>query len=358
MFRTNLIKILQSSLMKKLFYHFIKLTIKLLSRCYFRRIKIYGKENIPKDGGIIFSPNHQGAFLDPLLVGCNIPGPVTSLTRSDVFGGPLQWFMDALKMLPVYRIRNGYANLKKNDAIFEKCKKLLADKQWIMMFSEASHLDEYYLKPLSKGSSRLAYEAQIESKSPIYILPVGINYGHHKNPFCDVHLVFGEAIMVNKFMNQKGEKPELINLIKDLLKMGMKSCMWLPDNDQNYVERKKMIHPKNTHLDFYDLKKGIQDQKLPPKKIRSKGLWHPVMINFFSIPNFPPLLLIKGILGLFKDVVFYSSIKMTAGILLLFLWWSVVLIMSWTFWGYKIAIINTMICIALVYGRQILLNKY
>ena len=56
--------------------------------------------------------------MDPLLIGCNIDRPVTSLTRGDIFGGPMQWFMDALMMLPVDRIRNGYANLKKNEAIF------------------------------------------------------------------------------------------------------------------------------------------------------------------------------------------------------------------------------------------------
>ena len=97
----------------------IKYTFKFASHFYFRKIKIYGLENIPKEGGVLFSPNHQGAFLDPLLVGCNIPKRVTSLTRSDVFGGPFQWFLDALSMLPVYRIRNGYASLKKNEAIFE-----------------------------------------------------------------------------------------------------------------------------------------------------------------------------------------------------------------------------------------------
>ena len=106
--------------MKRFFYYFIKVTIKWASHCYFRKIKVYGLENIPKDGGILFSPNHQGAFLDPLLVGCNLPKTVTSLTRSDLFGGPLQWFMDALKMLPVYRIRNGYSNLKKKMRLFLK----------------------------------------------------------------------------------------------------------------------------------------------------------------------------------------------------------------------------------------------
>ena len=78
--------------MKKIFYYFIKYTIRLASKCYFRKIKIIGLKNIPKEGGILFSPNHQGAFLDPLLVGSIVNQQVTSLTRSDVFGGKLQWF--------------------------------------------------------------------------------------------------------------------------------------------------------------------------------------------------------------------------------------------------------------------------
>jgi 1-acyl-sn-glycerol-3-phosphate acyltransferase len=180
----------------------------------FQEIYIYGFENIPKKGGVLFSPNHQSAFLDPLLVGSRINRPVTSLTRSDVFGGPLQWFMDALKMLPVYRIRNGYSNLKKNEAIFDSCRELLSNNQCMMMFSETSHHDEFFLQPLSKGSSRLAYEAQEKCENPIYIVPVGINYGHHRNPFCDLHLVFGEAISVKPFIKASAKKPRAINTIR------------------------------------------------------------------------------------------------------------------------------------------------
>ena len=35
--------------------------------------------------GVFCFPNHQGAFMDPLLIGCNIDRSVTSLTRSDIF---------------------------------------------------------------------------------------------------------------------------------------------------------------------------------------------------------------------------------------------------------------------------------
>ena len=328
------------------------------TRCYFRKIYIYGFENIPKKGGVLFSPNHQSAFLDPLLVGCRINRPVTSLTRSDVFGGPLQWFMDALKMLPVYRIRNGYANLKKNEAIFDSCRKLLSNNQCIMMFSEASHHDEFFLQALSKGSSRLAYEAQEKCENPIYIVPVGINYGHHRNPFCDLHLVFGKAILVKPFIGTTDKKPELINNIKASLKSGMEECMWLPQKDEHYEDRKKLIHSATTKKSFHELKKGILDQSLSPKKTLEKQKWQKMLIGVLSIPNLPPLFLIKKILGLFEDVVFYSSIKISAGLFLFFFWWASIFLFVGILWGWKIALMMTMGCISLLYIRQILLIKY
>ena len=344
--------------MKKLFYYFIKYTIRFTTNCYFRRVKIYGLENIPKDGGVLFSPNHQGAFLDPLLIGCNINRPVTSLTRSDVFGGPLQWFMDALNMLPVYRIRNGYANLKKNEAIFDQCKNLLSNNQWIMMFSEAAHHDEFYLQPLSKGSSRLVYEAQEKSENPIYIVPVGINYGHLRNPFFDLHLVFGEAILIRPLIGTTAQKPERINTIKAKLRTGMEKCMWLPEKDEYYEDRKKLIHSGNTKKSFHELKMGIQDQSLRPKKALKTQKWHKLLIRLLSIPNFLPLLVLKKILGLFKDVVFYSSIKMSTGLILFIFWWAVIFLVGGVLWGWQIGLSVTIGCVTLLYIRQILSIKY
>tara|TARA_B100001173_G_C16002085_1_gene553940 strand:+ start:43 stop:1083 length:1041 start_codon:yes stop_codon:yes gene_type:complete len=344
--------------MKKLFYYFVKYAIKFTTNCYFRKIDIYGLENIPKNGGVLFSPNHQGAFLDPLIVGCNIQRPITSLTRSDVFGGPLQWFMDALKMLPVYRIRNGFANLKKNEAVFDKCKNLLSNNQWIMMFSEAAHHDEFFLQHLSKGSSRLAYEAQENSKNSIYIVPVGINYGNNKNPYCDLHLVFGEAILIKSFTKLTSEKVDRINEIKDFLKVGMKKCMWLPEEDENYENRKRLIHSENTKRSFQDLKRGIEEQSLPIKKKVKRQKWQKLMIGLFSLPNLPPLIIIKKLLGLFEDVVFYSSIKMSAGSILFLLWWVTVFLCGEVLWEWKVAFCITISFIGLLYVRQILSIKY
>ena len=39
-------------MLKSLFYHFIRNYLKLYGYIYFRDIKIYGRENIPKNGGL------------------------------------------------------------------------------------------------------------------------------------------------------------------------------------------------------------------------------------------------------------------------------------------------------------------
>ena len=346
--------------MKKLFYFFIKYMLYVYNFFYFKKIRIYGRENIPKDGGILFSPNHQGAFLDPLLVGTFTPGQVTSLTRSDVFGGIFQWFMDALKMLPVYRIRNGYANLKKNDATFARCYELLSKKQHLLMFSEAGHHEEYFLLPLSKGSSRLAYTAQNQYPSQkMYLMPVGINYSHHHKPRCVLHLVFGKPIALQDYCNNGHTDPQNINAIRDDLQVAMKACLWLPEDDQEYAERKKRINACTSHNSFSDIKKALQKQdlsNLPLAKPRPFGIQFLIVV--LSIPNGIPLFLIKKILGLFDDIVFYNSIKYGFGLVVFAIWWAIAFLAFYLVFNLLISIIFLICSVGFLFIRQYFIYRF
>ena len=350
--------------MKEIFYQIIKYFFYYTARFYFKRVKVYGLNNIPRDGGILFSPNHQGALLDPLLVGSNISRSVTSLTRSDVFGGPFQWFMDALRMLPVYRIRNGYANLKKNDNIFEKCRKILGKGECIMMFSEASHHNEYFLQRLSKGSSRLALEAQIEfPESNISIVPVGINYGHHQIAWSDLHLVYGKPISVKNFINNNNSIAENINCLRENLEEKMKECLWIPDKNDQYYEKKKMITPKNTKLEFDELKEGIKNESLKSKGLVDKFFAKntrllKTLIFLFSIPNFLPLLLIKNIISKFKDIVFYSSVKICLGPIIFPLWWLCVGYLTYFIYGENLDFLEYLVLVESLMLFSLYIRQY
>ena len=114
-------------------------------------------------------PNHQNALLDPLLVGTTANQSIHSLTRSDVFGGPLQWFLDAMQTLPVYRIRDGYSQLKNNDEVFERCYEILGQKKHMMMFSEGRHHEEHYLLPFLKEVHAWLWKPSFASPSMRFI---------------------------------------------------------------------------------------------------------------------------------------------------------------------------------------------
>ena len=339
--------------MKNIFYFSLKYFLRYYNQIFFRDIKEYGYQNIPKDGGVLFSPNHQGAFLDPLLIGSMTPKKITSLTRSDVFGGPLQWFLDALQMLPVYRIRNGYSNLKKNDITFKKCFELLGEGKFLMMFSEGGHHDEYYLKKLSKGSSRLAYQAQnYNNDKKIYILPVGINYGHHKQTCTTLHLVYGKPLLVSDFIDSKLNEAENINLIREELQIRMQACLWLPFETEKYHIQKECINRITTKMSFDDLKKALRESLSDLPKRRNTTKIGSILTLVLSIPNIIPLWITRKIINQFDDKVFVSSMKYALGAFLFPIWWLFTSVFIAYYFGNSMMTIYLSLCIVSILIRQ------
>ena len=281
------------------------------------------------------------------------PKKITSLTRSDVFGGPFQWFLDALQMLPVYRIRNGYSNLKKNDAIFEKCFDLLGSGKFLLMFSEGGHHHEYYLKNLSKGSSRLAYQAQKKyPKKKIYIQPVGINYGHHTQPRSSLHLVYGNPLLISDYTDQKKSEAENINFIREALQLRMKDCLWIPQDSEIYKQQKECINGETTKMDFYQIKSALGTKiKQLTKRKKTNNITR-FLASILSIPNIIPLFITRKVVKKFKDPVFNSSMKYAMGVFLFPLYWILTAIIISTMFGNSLMALYLIICLVFLIIRQ------
>ena len=345
--------------MKKRFYNFIRFILTFYNNFFFKKLTILGKGKIPKDGAIIFSPNHQSALLDPLLVGSTCGKRLYSLTRSDVFRKPFLWILDAMQTLPVYRIRDGYDKLHLNNKTFEKCYDLLKTKKHIMVFSEGKHHDEYYLLPISKGSSRIGLESLKKfPKTKIYLQPVGINYGSHIHPYHNCTIVYGDAIKLNEFINLYEKKPvKALNKVRLKLENEMKKCLWLPDHTREYNIQKDLINFKSTKTEFKVLKRKIslKDNKL--KNNSSKTVIEKIAFRFFSIFNLIPLKLINIILKKFDERVFHLSVKYLVGILIFPLWWAIVFLISVYFFNIVLGFLITLIVILLLFLRQFLIIK-
>ena len=56
-------------MVKSLFYRIIKYYCRILVHFFFGKVEIIGRENIPKNLPVIYSSNHQNAFMDALIIG-------------------------------------------------------------------------------------------------------------------------------------------------------------------------------------------------------------------------------------------------------------------------------------------------
>lgn len=288
---------------------------------------------------IIYSCNHQNAFMDALLIGTLSPVKITSLTRSDVFGDHAgRWFMDALQMQPIYRMRDGIEKLAKNEQAFEVVRDRLKKKEGILIFSEGNHGNDFFLRPLSKGSSRMALESQEKlSDSDIYVVPVGLNYFHHQRPFHKLTAVFGKAIKVKDYFELYKEHPAKgTNSLKSDISDGMRECLLIPEDSESYESKRKLINRNNESLGFDQLRANLESNS----KLTTLNGKRDLLLSLgraFGIINFLPLLLIQMVLKPIKDIVFYGSIKWAAALILFPFYWIILFTILSLFLGMKVA---------------------
>lgn len=116
-------------------YTFLKYYVPIGFRIYYRRFQIQHKERVPKTDPVIFAINHQNAFIDPMVIAVTSPRRPWFLTRASIFKSAIaRFWLGSLKMLPIYRIRDGIDQVKRNDSAINRCKDLLLEGQTILIF--------------------------------------------------------------------------------------------------------------------------------------------------------------------------------------------------------------------------------
>ncbi len=118
---------------------------------FYRKVIVIGQENINPDDHLIFAPNHQNALMDALAVALTHKGQPIFLARADIFKRKIiSSILYFLKMLPVYRIRDGFGNLKGNDQIFLKTIDVLKNKNGLIILPEGDHAGFRRLRQLKR----------------------------------------------------------------------------------------------------------------------------------------------------------------------------------------------------------------
>lgn len=196
---------------------------------FYRKIIVKGTENINRQHHIIFAPNHQNTLMDALAVIFTTEGQLVFLARADIFRKKtMAAILYFFKMLPVYRIRDGYANLKGNDETFLKTVDVIKNKNGLVILPEGNHEGYRRLRQLKKGICRVAFQADEaeNNRLNIKIIPVGIEYSDYRRFRQVLTVVYGKPIEVSEYHELYRTNPdrallELRNRLADELKKQM-----------------------------------------------------------------------------------------------------------------------------------------
>lgn len=208
------------------------------TKASYRRIRYIGTERIPKDGAVIYAPNHTGTLMDALIVVAMSHEPTVFIARADIFKNPkLARLFRFFKMAPIMRMRDGIEEVKKNNKTIEMAADVLKDRIPLCIFPEGKHQTKYSLQPLSKGIFRIALQAKEQlGDTPLYIVPMGIRYGNFFRFHSTVTLQVGNPINVGEFIAKNEDKTpqELMNMMRGCLDERMKETILYIPNDEEY----------------------------------------------------------------------------------------------------------------------------
>jgi 1-acyl-sn-glycerol-3-phosphate acyltransferase len=192
-------------------YEFIRTYVRFAFWLTHKKITVTGTENIPKREPVIFAPNHQNALMDPLAIACTNPLQSVWLARADIFQlKATQPILKYLKILPIYRIRDGKENLSNNEHIFQQVIHILENKHSIALFPEAAHSGKRQMLPHKKAIPRIALEAEEKNQFnlDLQIVPVGIFYDHYWNFNRSLIIEYGKPIGIDKYKEEYAGNPQ------------------------------------------------------------------------------------------------------------------------------------------------------
>ncbi len=210
-------------------YRMLYIFVATFHRLYYRRFKVIGFEKIPPNTPVIFAPNHQNALMDALAVLFAARQPVVFLARADIFKKPaVARLLNFIRMLPIYRIRDGYDSLENNQGVFDNTIDVLKSNIPLCILPEGNHEGIKRLRSLKKGIFRIAFQAE-ESTSyqlNLHIIPVGLDYSNYFKPGSDLTVVFGTPIKIADYIaDYQQNEQRTVNALRNVLAEGMRSVM-------------------------------------------------------------------------------------------------------------------------------------
>lgn len=185
-----------------IFFNVVKYLIRFFLLFVFR-IRVFGKENFPKDGGVIVTINHRSIW-DVLVGGVCMTRRLGFMAKAELFKNKVfGWLISSLGAFPVHRGKGDIGAIK-------SALSRLRGGDVVAMFPEGKRVKENESVSAKPGAVMLATRAQVP------ILPVRIS-GKYKW-MSKIDVIIGEPITYEKYYEEKITVETLQELSDELLK--------------------------------------------------------------------------------------------------------------------------------------------
>ena len=201
-------------------YKIFRVWANIAIRVFYGKIEVSGLDQIPKGVPLLLASNHPNGFLEPIIMACLFPRPLHFMVRGDVFRK--KWLKPILvrtNQIPIFRFKDGFSELRKNDSSLQEAYKALDKEAAIILFIEGGTINIKKLRPFQKGLARMAssYLDREGARTDLQILPVAINF---VSPFVlrsRVALNVGKPILAKDyFQNPEDNIKQMRVLTQDL----------------------------------------------------------------------------------------------------------------------------------------------
>lgn len=219
-------------------YQILRSYTRLYWKNFYKKITIKGLKNVPENQPIIFALNHQNALMDAINVLACINQQPVFMARADIFKKKrIANFLRWIKILPIYRIRDGVKNLQNNDQVFGEAIGVLEDKKILAILPEGTHGNQRKLRVLKKGIARIAFKAEEKNNFnlDLQIIPLGLDYSQYINIGGKLLVNIGKPFSLKPYIEEylKDEQKAMANFMKDLRTNMLEQMLHIEDSE-NY----------------------------------------------------------------------------------------------------------------------------
>lgn len=172
---------------------------------YFGQIIVTGRENLPKEGPLIFAPTHRSRW-DPFTLGYAAGRDITGrdlhfMVSANEMLGIQGWFIRRMGGFPVDTDHPGISSIRHGI-------ELLQEEKVLVMFPEGNIFRENCIQPLKPGFARIALQAEAsKSNLGIKVVPIAIKYSQeipHRG--CNVAINIGSPLKVADYRGNNAKR--------------------------------------------------------------------------------------------------------------------------------------------------------